>query len=889
MSMVKNGPEVPAEGSLPSQEEPRDQGLEQEKEEELKEHSSVVVENGGGKENGDGVVEVLNSSVLETKVSVKLKGSDSDSEMNGVSSLLQMRGTGESRDASHEAEKLDSIDGSRKRVADGDDGLKEGASVGIGGGEERSDGKKSEEEVKDDDDGKIVTRDVPIVETSENVDDEVEELSDGGHVFAVGDFVWGKIKSHPWWPGRIYDPSDASDLALKLKQKNRQLLVAYFGDGTFAWCHPSQLKLFEENFDDMAKQSTTKAFVNAVQEAVNQVGMLLDMKMSRAFLVNESMPGFTLPLAKNAGIKTGTLVPENGVERLLAVPMEPLELLAQVKQAAEMIAVASILELETLKAQLSAFYLARGGYKLARFEDPQPVLGLEDKLTDETVYAGNGKSAVEVPVQGPFGEDYSASPMSLKVGASGNSQGPSGNTPNHRRKQKSMAEIMGEDKDVLSMNKEGDETDETLNAFVFTGRKRRRDREVAMSSKPVRERKELRVDTVANLQNAENKGSGGKQNSDKGWSPKSGELKEAFDGENISSGSRKENTTEGNTKEQNEKGSLLRERKLSKYLSPPFTTSLEHLASGRAAGQPSPRILKCNGETFKENPTKDVAVGFVLSDGPNHQTQIDEEEKTIDLKKIQVTPFEVLSEFRHAAVSPQISRDSDSLEALVDFISVFRSSLYRHGSLYKVYKECRPGRKRKKSETDQPDHLSPNNEFGPRKRRKRKGTENTSPAELIVSFWPGCTLPSKSDIVAIYSKFGDLNEAETNMFRTNYTARVCFLRASDAENALKQSQITNPFGSSDVTFQLKYLSSSSDWSKSERSASTKEYNTTLAVSLPKGNEASKFNYIREKLQVLTSMLEASDGESHEEAKNKVVSGMKDLLDDVDKIVGFSSS
>ncbi|MED6183772.1 hypothetical protein PIB30_040833 [Stylosanthes scabra] len=895
MGIVKSGPDVPAEGSLPSQGEPRAQCLEKEKNEELKEHASaVVIENGGGKENGDGVgvVEVLKSSVLETKVSVKLKGGDSDSEMNGVSSLLQMRGSGESLDASHGAEKPDSVDdGSKKRVAEGD-GLKEGASVAIGSGEERSDGKKSEEEVKDDDGdgGNIVPTDVPIEEAGEDVDDEVDELSDAGHGFSVGDFVWGKIKSHPWWPGRIYDPSDASDYALKLKQKNRQLLVAYFGDGTFAWCHPSQLKLFEENFNEMAKQSTTKAFVNAVQEAVNQVGMLLDMKMSQPFLVNESMPGFTLPLAKNAGIKNGTLVPENGVERLLAVPMEPMEILARVKQAAEMIAIASILELETLKARLSAFYLSRGGYKLAHFEDPKPVLGLEDKMMDETVYAGNGKSAVEVPVQGPFEEDYSASPMSLKLCVSGNSQGPSGNTPNHRRKQKSMAEIMGEDKDVLAMDKEGDETEETLHAIVSTGRKRRRDREVAMSSKPVQERKELDVDTVANVQNAENKGSGGNENSDKGTLPKSEEMKEAFGGEDISSSSRKENNAEGNTKEQNEKGSLFRERKRSKYLSPPFTTSLEHLASGRAAGQPSPRTPKFNGETFKENPTKEASVGCVLSDDPSHQTQ-GEETKAIDLKKIQVDPCEILSEFQHAAVSPQTPRDSASLETLLDFIFAFRSSMYRHGSLYKVYKGSRPGRKRKKSETDQSEHLSPNNESaGPRKHRKRKQTENTSAAELIVSFWPGSTLPSKSDVVEIYSKFGELNMAETDMFRTNYTARVCFLRASDAENALNQSQITNPFGSSDVTFQLKYLSSSGDKFKSKRSASTKkEENTTLSVSLPKGNEASKLNYLREKLQVLTSMLEASDEKSHEEVKNKVVSGMKDLLDDVDKMVGFSSS
>ncbi|MED6130978.1 hypothetical protein PIB30_005932 [Stylosanthes scabra] len=55
--------------------------------------------------------------------------------MNGVSSLLQIRGSGESLDASRGAEKSDSIDGSKKGVTEGD-GLKEDASVGISSGED---------------------------------------------------------------------------------------------------------------------------------------------------------------------------------------------------------------------------------------------------------------------------------------------------------------------------------------------------------------------------------------------------------------------------------------------------------------------------------------------------------------------------------------------------------------------------------------------------------------------------------------------------------------------------------------------------------------------------------------------------------------------------------
>ncbi|MCI54436.1 histone-lysine N-methyltransferase NSD2-like, partial [Trifolium medium] len=67
------------------------------------------------------------------------------------------------------------------------------------------------------------------------------------------------------------------------------------------------------------------------------------------------------------------------------------------------------------------------------------------------------------------------------------------------------------------------------------------------------------------------------------------------------------------------------------------------------------------------------------------------------------------------------------------------------------------------------------------------------------------TLPSKSDLITMYGKFGALNEEETNMFCANYTARVSFLRSRDAEKALKHSQKKNPFEPSEVTFQLEYL------------------------------------------------------------------------------------
>lgn len=893
-------------------------------------HGNRGFRDGGG-------VEVVKGRVFETKVSdetgsVGREMEDgcqglADSEMNGVSSLLKMRGSGSGRNLmfSYGGES----DGAGKLNS-------EGGSFGVEMGGGSRDWKKTER--GDDQNGKTGTLDVPISDTSENKDLEMDDLGDEGYGgFSVGDFVWGKIKSHPWWPGRIYDPSDASDFALKLRQRNR-LLVAYFGDGTFAWCHPSQLKPFEENFEDMVKQSSSRAFVNAVQEAVNEVGRLLDLKISSSCVANKTRSEFTRPVADNSGVKEGILIPENGIEKLSDVLIDPAELLSRVKQITEIISIANILELEILKARLSAFYLSRGGYRLPMYEAPQPIPGLEDSLSDKTVNVGRSEGAVEVPVHGPFEEDYATMPVSPKSGELSLSHGISGNRLNHRIKQKSIAEIMGEDKDVNTKNKNGDATEKV------SVRKKRKGSEDTMASKPVQKRKGLSPNTDGNMASAENDdGSWGKENSDNGTLAQLKKKKKAFGIGNTSSGSKNDADQGGKVKGKTEKGSLARERKKSKYLSPPFTIPTREQRKGeietespkvsgkeqvtepvtRASDQllKSPVPLKLNGEAFQENISKQLAIEQDLPDSSNYPTLEYDENKTIDTMKIQVPSGEVLSEVRYAAINPQTPTDINSLEKIVDFIFIYRSSLYRQGSYYKVYKKHKPSKKRKKPESDlgilrkdqiQADHISANNDSVPEKRKKKNETMSGLPKEkqsaasktgkkmtdkkasgaaLFVSFGRGSSLPSKSDLMTLYSKFGALNESETAMFSSDYTARVFFLKASDAEKALSRSQIMNPFGSSEATFRLQYLSagSKSEKSKSKVSSMKKKEKTPgkPSASLSPGSEASKLNYIKQKLQGLTSMLEASDGKLPD-MKTKLESEMKGLLEDVNKMVESSS-
>jgi len=850
----------------------------------LKENDSQAlndsgVNNGVSSEmNNVGAVEVVKSNVFETEVSI-LKENDSqvvaDSEVNnGVSSLLK---TGENDASVVVCEKINC----EEKVKEGDEKIQtveipivevsENIDIEVNG-KENEEGKKDEKiatievpivetsenidvemnekdseegekgencdgkiesievpiveagesvdvemtekegaEGKNDEncDGKIETGEGPIVEASEIMDVEVDYLIDERCDFSVGDFVWGKIKSHPWWPGRVYDPSDASELALKLKQKNR-LLVAYF-DGTFAWCHPSQLKSFKDNFDDMVRQGSSKAFTYAVQEAVNEVGTVLVTKMSRLFVVEgETKSEFAPMLAKNSGIKEAVFVPDSGTESISAVTLEPAELLSQVKQIAEVIDIASVLELEILKAQLSAFYLSKGGYKLPCYEHPKPVLGLEDK--DDV------NNAVEAPSQGPFEEDCSTLPLTPKSG--------SGSRPNRRRKQKSIADIMGEDKDVDAKDKEWDASDdEVLVAIKSRGRKKKKDNDDAGTSEPVQKRNELLVGTDTETVRGGKESCKDKENSGGGKSQYSDEEKEAFGNENISGRTIEENN-EGTPKEPSEKGFLSRERKKSKYLSPPFTTSIRDFVKGRGAGPLSPRVSKFNGEAFQE---------LELSVSLNHQTP-DYEKETLDPEKVKVPSAEILSKIRDAALSPQMSRKGTSSDRLVDFVSVMRSSLYLEGSLHKEYNETGPGtgRKRKKpeSELDQSDNISPSEDSGPAKKRKERTTS--------------------------------LSKLKK--------------RARETETSGKKG--TNETGSK---------SGGQHTERSKKSKPSQDKLLTPATpSLSQGTETSKLIVIKDKLQGLVSMLESSDDKSPD-FKTKVESEVKGLLEDVNNMVESTSS
>ncbi|XP_008805762.2 uncharacterized protein LOC103718627 [Phoenix dactylifera] len=90
------------------------------------------------------------------------------------------------------------------------------------------------------------------------------------HGFEIGDMVWGKVKSHPWWPGYIFNlPFAPPDV--RRSRKLGHVLVAFFGDSSYGWFVPDELIPFDPYYLEKAKQTTSRNFVKSVDEAEDEV------------------------------------------------------------------------------------------------------------------------------------------------------------------------------------------------------------------------------------------------------------------------------------------------------------------------------------------------------------------------------------------------------------------------------------------------------------------------------------------------------------------------------------------------------------------------------------------------------------------------------------------
>ncbi|CAK7328050.1 unnamed protein product [Dovyalis caffra] len=326
--------------------------------------------------------------------------------------------------------------------------------------------------------------------------------------------------------------------------------------------------------------------------------------------------------------------------------------------------------------------------------------------------------------------------------------------------------------------------------------------------------------------------------------------------------------------------------------------------------------MKGYEETGGEHKTSDSA-------GPQAPKQV--QNNVIDVMKVKAPVNQMLSHVQSLALNPTYLKEGDSLDMVEEFVSAFRSSIYSNGSNYKMYNQDKSGRTKRKSQESEPgtsgveQNLAAQSSADYRSRSKKpkrneeakleklklrqaaratdvktndKESDGKAPAAaaLYVTFSPGSSLPSKNDLIIIYEKFGPLNEGETEMFYDHRCARIVFLRSSKAEEAFNDSQHASPFGAASVTFQLRYFSAETKANKlreipSSKSSPLAKDETNMDkefASQSSANDVSQLNYIKQKLEMMNSMLEMSDGA---DMKSKLEREIKGLLEKVSTMVG----
>lgn len=206
--------------------------------------------------------------------------------------------------------------------------------------------------------------------------------------YYVSDLVWGKVRSHPWWPGQIFAPSAASDKAAKYF-KIESYLIAYFGDQTFAWNEGSKIKPFRMHFSEMEKQSNTDGFSHAVDCALDEAARRVEFGLSCPCLPKEVHDEIKFQVVENAGIREESSKRAGGDNLSSAASFLPgavlqfLESLAECPQSKP-----DRLQFAIAKAQLLAYNRWKGHNQLPVLKECGELLEDDTQLNVTGVIEG---------------------------------------------------------------------------------------------------------------------------------------------------------------------------------------------------------------------------------------------------------------------------------------------------------------------------------------------------------------------------------------------------------------------------------------------------------------------------------------------------------------------
>lgn len=551
------------------------------------------------------------------------------------------------------------------------------------------------------------------VEGMEQEEQEEEEIDADKSRFTVGDLVWGRIKGHPWWPGQIYDYSDASDYAAKHRRRNC-FLVIYFGNKTFAWCHPSQLRYFHEGFQLLSVQSNSKSFVSAVESALNELGRCVKLEMICSCVPVEARATLVRPVTVNAGIKEGVSSPHCRTGEFSIAEFDPASFLTRLRGLAQVVSAIDMVELTVSIRRMSAFRWVNGYGRLPMPQEiseiSQPRDRAENQISDKSEF--DDQRGEHTHDQDPEEGDQVSSPVGSSAGKSGKTFSPRGSHTvgdKYQRKKRSMAELLQENMDSEFANDSSNVTEEgkVTDKLHLSSKKHKKTEHTGSPSTMMDDEDDKDNDA-------------------------------ATDGKSAMSSRQRKRTkhfaslsmpweTSNKHDDVGQEGAILtspRIRKKSKYLSPPYTMlggfadilpskdsktgtskplrasrvvdsisgkdvetetpkATDNSQNGEAPNEIvgqlvlSPLIQRCSGEISLEKVSP--------SPGSSSPQTPELNQKTTSLKDFDASADKMLSEFLSAAMDPLYLKGKRSSNAVKGFFAKYRSFMYPESSSFDVY------------------------------------------------------------------------------------------------------------------------------------------------------------------------------------------------------------
>ncbi|XP_057951732.1 uncharacterized protein LOC131146273 [Malania oleifera] len=492
--------------------------------------------------------------------------------------------------------------------------------------------------------------------------EEMEEVPGNQECkFSVGDIVWIKTKTDSWWPAKIYDPLNAPKYSVVHPDKDR-FLVGYFGNGNFAWSRPFQLKPFNEDFIQLSKQSNSKNFVAAVEKAVNEIGRRVKVEMTCACILKGSQAAHAGELAGTAEIKGAISAPERKHGELFVTQFEPANFLVRLKFFAQAVSMPTMLELSVVQSHLSAFYSAQGHSQLP-IHLLRGTADAENRFRDKLLEKGNM-------------EDQIGSRIALEAKES--SLCTPARTGHVKSRRVPSQERSGVSRDVVLKRKHRKNLFKPSAFRVGVAEEETISSKMPLNFRKKKRFKDFKVGHGSNI--AEGLGgckltSSSKEDADISIFPTTKESK-------VSSLGDGDDGAEGKI----EKGFESRERKKSKYLSPPYINisfgrknSKDSETEDPKAAQEGSDINSAAGQDSESPPIAKYSGMKKKKWWQRFLTTFDDQEEA------NASSAELLRELHFAALDclyPSENRHFDSIER---FFSRFRSSLYGDSLYYVMY------------------------------------------------------------------------------------------------------------------------------------------------------------------------------------------------------------